>query len=207
MKRLLGIAALCLLAGCRIATVRPIETKEGMATDSPGGFDAAVYVESIWASRAVPTVEKEGVDAALLVRALQANPADAARRFGRPARGGVFYLVAGSGVVVSWDSTSRNGLIGLDVLGDARAHVWVQVGPVVQGMALRDALGFVTFDQFVNQVDYADAGNALNQRVLDLVLKGLAPATLQGRKVSFAGALAAGERLVVTPTRLEARTE
>lgn len=207
MSRLLGMAVCCLVAACRIATVRPIETKERTAKDSSKVFDAAAYVESIWETRAIPTIEKEGVDAALVVRALQTDPAGATRRFGRPARGGVFYLVAGSGVVVTWDRASRNGLLGLDLLGDGRAHVWVQVGPVVQGMALRDALGFLTFDQFVNQIDYADAGNALNQRVLDVVLKGLDLGSLKGRRVSFAGALAAGERLVVTPTRLKAKAE
>jgi predicted lipoprotein len=202
-----ALALFALLAACRIATIRPIESETGKATVAVGAFDATAYVESIWESRALPTVDKEGVEATLLVQTLQTDPADAVRRFGRPARGSVYYLVAGSGVVVSWDSTSRNGLLGVDLVGDARADLWILVGPVVQGMALRDALGFITFDQFVNQVDYADAGNALNQRVLDAVLKGLDFKGLQGRRVAFAGALAAGERLLLTPTRLEAKTD
>jgi predicted lipoprotein len=115
-------------------------------------------------------------------------------------------VVKGQGTVVALDRRSRVGLLGLNLgKADGQPEVWLQVGPVIQGMAVRDAVGFIGFDQFVNQIDYAEAGNALNQQVLDAVLKPLDPEPAQGEVLAFAGALTPGERLVITPVRL-ART-
>jgi predicted lipoprotein len=114
--------------------------------------------------------------------------------------------VKGQGTVVAVDRSSRVGLLGLDLgTGDGQPDVWVQVGPVILGMAVRDAVGFISFDQFVNQIDYAEAGNALNQRVLDVALEEFDREPSKGDVLSFAGALTPGERLVITPVRL-ART-
>ena len=39
----------------------------------------------------------------------------------------------------------------------------LQIGPAINGTSLRDVVGFITFNQFVNQVDYADAGDRAEQ--------------------------------------------
>jgi predicted lipoprotein len=63
---------------------------------------------------------------------------------------------------------------------------------VLRGTSLRDATGLVRFSDFVNQLQFADVGNELNERVLKTVLA-LAPlATLAGKSISFAGT-ASGE--------------
>jgi predicted lipoprotein len=67
----------------------------------------------------------------------------------------------------------------------------MQIGPVLRGTALRDATGIVRFSDFVNQLQFADVGNELNERVLKTVLAPLDKARLKGRVVTFAGTLAA----------------
>jgi ABC-type glutathione transport system ATPase component len=69
--------------------------------------------------------------------------------------------------------------------------VSLQVGPAINGTAIRDAAGFINFNQFVNQVDFADAATALNSEVKAKVLKGIDPKSLKGKKVSFTGAFTA----------------
>jgi predicted lipoprotein len=67
----------------------------------------------------------------------------------------------------------------------------MQIGPVLRGTALRDATGIVRFSDFVNQLQFADVGTELNERVLNAVLATLDKATLKGRVVIFAGVLTA----------------
>jgi predicted lipoprotein len=199
-----AFALACTLA-CKIATVRPIGSN-GAASPGAGPFDPARYVESIWDARVVPLVEGEARECPELLPALRDEPDATLRRLGRGSRGPTYLLVKCEGVVVSVDRRSRAGLLGVDVAPrDGAADLWLQVGPVVQGMALRDAVGFISFDQFASQVDYADVGNALNQRVIESVLAGLDLESAKGGVISFAGVLTPGERLLVTPVRLARR--
>jgi predicted lipoprotein len=78
--------------------------------------------------------------------------------------------------------------------------VSIQIGPVLRGTSLRDATGVVRFTDFVNQLQFADAGNELNERVLKTVLASLDRSKLKGRVVSFAGTLVA-EQNVEPPLR------
>ena len=202
MKPVLAVVLLSALCACRIATVRPLGSSDA-AGSAAGPFDASAYVESIWSSRVVPTVEQEATECAALLPSLKADPDGTVERLGRGSRASKYFLVKGEGTVVSVDRRSRAGLLGVDVApADGRADLWVQIGPVVHGMALRDAVGFIAFDQFVNQIEYADVGNALNQRVLNSVLGGLDLESATGTVLSFAGALSPGERLLLTPVRL-----
>ena len=49
----------------------------------------------------------------------------------------------------------------------------MQVGPAVNGTALRDVTGLVNFNDFVNQVEYSDAAIALNDKMKAAVLADL----------------------------------
>jgi predicted lipoprotein len=211
VKRISAVVVVAgVLVSCKLATVRPLpssgakdETNAPRGAGGAAAFDAPAYVESVWVSRVLPTVEREAADCAGLVASLRVDRDGTLRRQGRGPRGPAYFLVKGEGTVVSVDRSSRVGLAGLDLgAADGRAEVWLQVGPVIQGMALRDSVGFIRFDQFLNQVEYAEAGNALNQRVLDAVLGGFGAEPAKGEVVSFAGALTPGERLVITPVRL-----
>jgi predicted lipoprotein len=202
VRRVPALALLSALAACKLATVRPLDSK-GAPASRAGSFDATAYVASIWSARVVATVEREATECAHALASLASDRDGTLRRLGRGPRGPAYLLVKCEGVVVAVQRRSRAGLLGVDVAPrDGQADLWVQIGPVVPGMALRDAVGFISFDQFLNQVDYADVGNALNQRVLDSVLKGFEADSVKGAVVSLAGALAPGERMVVTPVRL-----
>ena len=107
--------------------------------------------------------------------------------------------------MVDVDTRSRSGTATVALDTEPRATVVLQVGPVITGTAIRDALPALGFDRFVNQIQHADVGNELNARVEREVLQGLDRAALRGRHVRFAGmaSFEEGRPPTVTPVRLE----
>ena len=98
-------------------------------------------------------------------------------------------LIHGQGKVLRFDESSRSAVLLVDTPPyDGRADVAIQMGPALRGTALRDALGFIRFDDFINQLEFARVANELNQRVWNDVLAALPRRHLEGRLVSFIGA-------------------
>jgi predicted lipoprotein len=169
MRRALLIVLFgCSALSCRLPwTVRAIDAKPSEA--QPGRpFDPAAYVASIWNSKVIPA-------------ASIASNFEQAKRDGRPT------LVQGTGRVLRVDA-ERARLV-LDILPfDGNPDAELDTGQI-RGTALRDALPFIQFSQFVNQVDFAHAANALNDRASSAASAGASGITL-GTVVSFEGALA-----------------
>jgi predicted lipoprotein len=94
------------------------------------------------------------------------------------------------------------------VTGSGAATVALQIGPVVRGTALRDASGFIHFSDFTNQFDYASAANALNDHALRTVVGPLSIDALEGRTVTFTGAIGKAARredgsIEIVPVRVD----
>jgi predicted lipoprotein len=180
------LAAAAWLAIARPWTIRPI------AEDTHGPFDAQAYVARIWDSRALPTLRSAAVPFAAY-RTLQTARATPVRL---------------EGVVVGVDTASRVGTASIDVLPtDGRPDVLLMIGPVLRGTALRDALEFIQFTDFTNQLQFAAVGTALNERVLATALKGVTADVLTGHHVDVLGVAwkdaQAGDRLpFVVPVEL-----
>ncbi|SPE38614.1 putative Periplasmic lipoprotein [Candidatus Sulfopaludibacter sp. SbA3] len=180
MIRTLPIAALLLCAAACSApwTVRPIEETKPQA----------VSAGALWESKILPAILVSAVDARVLL-----DSADPQAQFGhRQDNGPVYFIVKGSGRVTSVDTHSRVGIAFVDIAPfDGKPDVSIQIGPVLRGSSLRDATGLVHFSDFVNQLQYADAANELNDHVLKNVLARIDAATLKGRSVTFSGTVAA----------------
>ena len=177
-----------LLAALRPWTIEPIQTA------APAAFDAPSYVASSW-PRVLREADETAVDVTTVLRSSGAGPDNS----GAPAARSALF-VRGTGVVTEVNLQSRAGhaLVRIDD-GVAPATVAIQVGPVLRGTALRDALGFVRFTDFVNQFDFAAVANALNNRVLETVLGPLDVRALSGERVSFTGAVTRDARALKTP--------
>jgi len=190
----------------QLATVRPIGSFTANSTMNPGGetFNKVAYVDGIWESKVVPAVQSGATDAAILIPALRKDPESTAKQFGHDVGGASNFLIRFSGKVTKIDTSSMNGLVTVSLpLGGHPLDVQVQVGPIISGTALRDAVGFVTFGLFTNQMQFGDVGDELNNRVLKRVLAGIDPKTLLGRTVSIEGAFTYDSSIplevVVTP--------
>ena len=163
----------------------------GSTPGASGPFDADAYVAGIWQDKVLPTLDGAAKDAATVLPAIAADATSAATTYGRASSSGgpATFVVKGSGTVVGVDTSGPQGLLEIDLApGDGTADLGVAVGPAFLGTALRDALPFIDFSQFTNQIDYADVATALNATVKKDVVAGLDPAAAKGRKVEFVGA-------------------
>ena len=161
-------------------------------------------MNGIWSSRIVPTVEQKAVPIEKLIPALGADPQAAAQQYGNDVGGAYNYLVRFTGRVVKVDTTSLTGTITVEVpLEGKEVPVGLQIGPIILGTALRDAVGFITFEQFTNQMEYGGVADELNNRVASEVLGRLDLTSLPGKRVAVAGAFTwdggSATGLLVTP--------
>ena len=161
------------LVSCTPWTVRPIG-QSGAESGQSRPFDADRYVDSIWNAKVLPAISGGAVELADLLR--PASHWTSA------------VLVKGEGRVLRVDISSRTGLLTIDAEPyDGRPDAAVQIGPVIRGTTLRDALPFIQFSQFVNQLQFAQVGNALNGRV-SAALASFSNRDLAGSIVVFSGA-------------------
>ncbi len=186
-----------LVAGVLLASCRFIPTAEVPALASAGAengagpFDPDKMVASIWSSKVVPYFEKKA-GALAEVRAVAAKSPDAAgAKFGYRAKSEDTpwtLMVRIDGVIVGADTESRAATISVDASGQGKTDAIVQIGPAMRGTAIRDALDFVSFNDFTNQIDFAQFGKAFNTHVNRATLEALPRDSLVGRKVSVIGA-------------------
>ncbi|MER7070529.1 DUF2291 domain-containing protein [Terrabacter sp. NPDC000476] len=193
-----------------VYTYVPAGQEKSAGAGRAAAFDATAYVDGIWAGKVLPTVTKDAVPASELLPALEADQAAASKEYGnQTGTGSPFaFLVKGTGTVtaIDKDAPTHPLTVRVDGVSGKGADVQVVTGPVIAGTALRDAVRFITFGDFTNQLNYADAGTALNSKVKTEVLGKLEPASLVGKKVTFAGAfsLVAPGVVLVVPTQLQA---
>ena len=104
------------------------------------------------------------------------------------------------------NTKSQAGTIILEIPG-LEEKIALQIGPVVRGTALRDATGAAPFDQFSNQLDYADVSKEMNSRAVKTAFAGIDPSSLSGKTITFFGAFTFDPRskgpLLITPVRVE----
>lgn len=190
-----------LLGGCKVLT---IEEDRALRARRSGDFDAARYVNEIWAAKAVPAINAKAVPADRFLSAVDADLERAGAELGRRAGEGSAwtFVVSGTGVVSSVDIASRRGSAEVRLAGTMPARTArLQIGPVVSGTAIRDALPFVAFNDFADQLAFADVGRELTARAYRTLQPGIAQLR-PGQAIRFTGVVnirAPGEPLVMTP--------
>lgn len=190
---LVGVCAVfaVLCAEGLVATVRPIgATKVNDSSPASGlAFNAEAYVAQIWSKRVLPAARDDSTSLPELLTAIAKNKTAALRKFGHKVGGAYNMLVRFSGKVSQINTASPIGSITVDVAkGSGMVPVKVAVGPVILGTTLRDALKFISFGEFLNQIQYGDVADELNSEVSKQVVKPLHLARLKGRGVKVLGA-------------------
>ena len=196
------------LAACDVATVRKLDPVTGKAIieEEQQAFDARTFVATNWTSRVLPEVQKRAVALPVVQKALASDRAAAVARYGNGGTGGrASFLVSGTARVLDVDTLSRSGVARLDLEPyDGAPDAELQIGPVFRGTALRDALPFIHFDDFTNQMEYASVSRVLHQRIADSVLAKVDRKILTGSVIHFTGAFTEGSGPpLVTPVTLQ----
>jgi predicted lipoprotein len=201
--RVVGIALVVLVLGAMALDTTYKEAGEVNASGREE-FDPARYGAETY-PKAVAAIEDAAVPLDELAGALRDDPDAAGEQYGKRQGSSSPFSFATSGEGVG--GKAEDGLLPVRVKGvPASATVSLQIGPAINGTALRDAVGFIEFGQFTNQVEYAAAATALNEQVKRQVLADVDPAALDGRRVSFVGAFSSvtPDVITITPVKLEA---
>lgn len=129
-------------------------------------------------------IEKVAVEAKVLAAAIVEDKAAAGEKYGKPGSVGPMYPVRFSGVV--GEGASGIFTVNVDGLPEGMG-VRVQTGPAINGTEVRDATGTISFGEFTNQIEYQDAGAALNNEVKTQVLANLDRDKLSGKTIDVVG--------------------
>lgn len=194
-----------------------------------GLYDAETYVDQIWDSSLIPTIEENAVDLATILQEFEVDEEGVtsketllpvAERFGLITAGEAHvYMVKGEGTIVGVDLDSRIGVAQLDLQGyDGATTVNLFLGPRIPSdeSSVRDAVGFINFGDFRDQTEYGRVAAAINSRINQDILEPLDKEDLEGKKVSFLGAFSIRtfnlvdidlSEINVTPTHLDVDAE
>jgi predicted lipoprotein len=199
--RVIGIALVVLVVAA--IALDTTYKKPGEATSTGRAvFDPTAYGEKNF-PKAVSTLEDSSVPLPKLLAALRKDVDAAGEQYGKR-QGSSPYSFSTSAEGIA--GKAEGGLMPVRVKGVPKdTTVSLQVGPAINGTAIRDGVGFIEFGQFTNQVEYAAAATALNEQVKKQVLADIDPATLEGKRVSFVGAFSiiTPDVVTITPVKLE----
>ena len=196
-----------LLASCRLIPTADVKSMGAAGAGKPE-FDPDKLVAEMWTAKVVPYFEANAgrfVDVSDLAAK---SPDEAGAKWGYRAKSdGTPWtlMVRIEATIVAANTESRAATLDVDATGQGRTDATVQIGPALRGTAIRDALSFVSFNDFTNQIDFARFGKAFNVHVNHATLEALPRDSLVGRKVSVVGAYAlgaAGEVPLVTPVEI-----
>lgn len=201
----LALATLLVLAGCKIIKT---PTAEEAAEAASGGFNPGRQVAEIWDSKVIPFLEKRAGPFQEVAALSKSDLDAAAAKYGHKEKEGSApwtFAARVSGTIIKAETASRAAYLDTDVDGDGVADVRIQIGPVIRGTAIRDSLDFVNFNEFKNQIQWAEFGKAFNVHINGLILEKLPREGLEGKKIEALGAYllpSAGQPALLTPATI-----
>ncbi len=178
----------------RIGTAEHV-TEDGFSPEAFGAENFPIVQKS---------VEDRAVDAATLASDIAADKDAAIEKYGVKAGIGAVMPVSFTGVA----GEAKGGIYPVAADGvPEEITIRVQTGPAINGTDLRDATGAIAFGQFKNQIEYQDAGSALNNEMKKAVLADIDTANLSGKTVSVTGVfkLINPKNWLVTPVEMSVK--
>ncbi len=172
-----------------------------------GDFNAADFVVKNWEARIVPEIRDNAVELGELLDMIRKDSAAASAEYGirKEETSPYSFIVKGSYPVVSVDRSSAAGIltIGLDDL-ESKGECQLQIGPVIKKSAVRDALSFINFGDFANQIEFANISREINFYIRDHVVNELGESVPENSTADFYGVfiLDGTGSVVITPAIL-----
>jgi predicted lipoprotein len=202
-RRLIIVCAAAAVLVVAMALDTKVVRIDSAANVGSGAFSTTTYGASEF-PKVQAALEQRAVSAATLAAALQKDPAAAAKRYGVPTGAGPEFTITFTGVVGKGDL----GTYDVAVPGVPKSvTIQVQTGPAIIGTDLRDATGAISFGQFTNQIDYQNAGAAINTEMKKDVLAKIDTANLKGKTIAVVGAFSLSDpkTWVVAPAKLDVK--
>ena len=201
---LLCMAAVFSLTGC----VKVVQIGHEDEVTGNVKFNADSNVESIWASQAVPELEKKAVDLPQFLTEANGDLKSLAKKYGRYSMGNtgeLCYVVKGQGKVMEVNQGNKAGFMTLKLDGyEGPMVIKLQIGSVYKGSAVRDSLSFIKYEDYKNQVDWAKVSQSINNLIDQKVVGTQDLKAIQGKDISFVGCFSVDKanELLITPVEL-----
>ena len=170
------------------------------------GFDAKAYVENIWKSKIIPTISEEAEDITFILDELFKNKEVTEEKYGgRSGTGSYSFMVKGKAEITSLNTESRVGTLSIKLEKKYDSEIFITLGPVIKKDSIRDAVKFIKFNDFVNQLDFADVSRIIKVRVLNEIIGPLKLKEITGKNINFEGAITFDrkDKIYITPTKIE----
>ncbi|MDY0093043.1 MAG: DUF2291 domain-containing protein [Candidatus Vecturithrix sp.] len=193
-KTIFLLLILFVCSGCTIVRDDEEEAQEQKGIEIyfvDGKFNPDTYVDDIWEKKVIPTIREQAVDLRTILDEYIHDQKAAGQKYGHREKeeGSPWNFIAKSeGQVIAVKTESRAGTIEVDIPPyDGASDVVVQIGPIMRGESLRDALDFITFGMFTNQLEFGQLAKAFNARARQEALGNIDPASLLGKTIEFYG--------------------
>ena len=170
------------------------------------GFDPKSYVEKIWDSKIIPTIKNDSEQLTLILDELFKNKEITEEKYGgRSGTGSYSFMIKGKGEVISLNTASRVGTLSIKLEKQYDSEIFITLGPVIKKDSIRDAVKFIKFNDFVNQLDFADVSRIIKVRVLNEIIGPLNLKEITGKNINFEGAITFDrkDKIYITPTKIE----
>lgn len=211
MKRFLPwLIAIVATAGLcwRFPLFRVVPLAQAVREKAAATFNPTEFAAKFWSGQLLKSLE-QAVKAETLLPAIQANPAEAKKKFSRSV--GVSesytYFITGQGRVLAVSDDE----ISLTVTdGATNAEVSLQVGLLFSN-AVRDGTGLLSVNDYPNSQDFNAISEALNRIIEERVLPKLRETAKIGAIISFVGCADVNDEssdlrpLKVIPVKAEAK--
>lgn len=192
------------LTGC----VKVVKIGEEGKLTGETAFNADSDVESIWQSQAVPELTGKAVDLATFLTQSNGDLKTMADKYGKYSMGStgeLSYVVKGTAEITRVDQTKKSGVMDVKLQGyDGPEKIQLQIGTVFKGSAVRDSLDFIKYEDYKNQVQWANVSQSIHTVIQKEVIDPLDVASLTGKTVEFVGCFTVNgnDSLLITPVQM-----
>jgi len=192
---IVGLAILLWFYGFTVVSIQQVEKmKIGEK------FDPKAFVDGIWESKLIPTINEKAVDLSLVLGKIKHDDSGFAsidslipitNNYGLITVGEAHaYIVKGQGKVVDVNTKTSIGTLELMLDGyTGPIKILFYMGPRIPSdeSSVRDAVGFINFGDFKEQTEYGKVALELNKRSMCQADLSTDKDTLQGKMISFYG--------------------
>lgn len=209
-----SISLLLLLLAFAVSTMTGcftiVKTGEESKLTGETSFDANQNVADIWEAQALPELAGSAVELTTFLTEANGDLKSLAEKYGKYSMGTsgeLSYIVKGTGTVTEVNTEKKAGSMTVTLDGYNGAEVIrLQIGTVFKGSAVRDSLSFIKYEDYQNQVEWADVSKSIHALIQEKVIDAADVASLKGTKIEFVGCftVSSNDELLITPVVLKA---
>jgi len=194
------------LTGC----MKIVKTGEEAALTGAIEFNAGDDVAKFWEITALPEMQEKACE---LSEVLTNSAGDLTKlssedyaKYSMGDEGELTYTVKGTGKITEVVTDKKAGYVVVSLDGYTGSEVIkIQVGPVFKGTSVRDSLNFIDFNDYTNQIEWAEVSQSINALIQTNVIDAVGYNALEtGKTLKFLGAFTVKEpnEILITPTEI-----